>query len=311
MHVKPSLIIILGPTGVGKTSTALEIIEPLDGEIISADSMQVYRRMNIGTAKPTPEEQARVRHNLIDVVDPDQEFNAAMFKDLADRVIHNLYRKGKPIFVVGGTGLYIRALIQGLFPGAEGDETIRQALRKEAESMGATALYTRLERIDPVAAKRIHHNDMYRIVRALEVFEVTGRRLSELHRSHNFGQERYHTLKIGLTVERGVLYQRIDRRVDQMIESGLLREVKDLLNDGYLPNLKPMRSIGYRHMCEYCEGKLSWNEAVRTFKRDTRHYAKRQLTWFRRDHDILWFEPRQIDEIRMQIDKFLSVRKKE
>ena len=323
MSPKPSLVIISGPTCVGKTDVAIALAGPLRAEIISADAMQVYRHMNIGTAKPTEQQRTQVRHHLIDVVYPDEPFNAARFKTMAEVVISDLHQKGRPIFVVGGTGLYIKALTRGLFPGQEqvitstqtlplqgggqggGDRLVRKRLRDEAETLGLEALYRRLQKVDPAAAARIHPNDTYRIMRALEVHQVTGQSISHHHKAHGFRSVAYRTLKIGLTTERNILYDRINRRVDLMLASGLLEEVKWLLDQGYPSTLNPMRSIGYRHMADYLEGRTPWDETVHLFKRDTRRYAKRQFTWFRADPEILWVQPGQADQMRRKIDSFL------
>ncbi len=308
MSPKPSLVIISGPTCVGKTDVAIALAEPLGAEIISADAMQVYRYMDIGTAKPTRQEQARVPHHLIDVVEPNELFSAALFETMADAVIRDLHQKGRPIFVVGGTGLYIKALTRGLFAGQEQDGLIRKRLRGEAETLGLDALHQRLQEVDPVAAARIHPNDTYRIIRALEVHEVTGQPISHHQKVHGFLDFRYTTLKIGLTPDRNILYDWINRRVDLMLASGLLEEVKWLLDQGYPSTLNSMRSIGYRHMADYLRGRTPWDGTIRLFKRDTRRYAKRQLTWFRADPEILWLEPGQIDIMQKKIDSFLTER---
>jgi tRNA dimethylallyltransferase len=306
MSRKPALIIISGPTGVGKTEAAIAAAEPLGGEIVSADAMQVYKHMDIGTAKPTQEQQQRVRHHLIDVVDPDEAFSAARFKEMAEATIRDLHQKGCPVFVVGGTGLYIKALTRGLFPVEGQDDAIREKLREEVETSGLEALYQRLRKVDPEAGERIHPNDTYRIIRALEVHQATGQPISRHQRNHSFQAAGYRTLFIGLTLERPVLYDRIDKRVDLMLAAGFLEEVRGLLDQGYPSTLKSMRSIGYRHVADYLEGRVIWDETVRLFKRDTRHYAKRQVTWFKADPDVAWMEPDQIDVMRSKIDSFLA-----
>ncbi len=306
MPQKPSLIIIVGPTCVGKTEVAITLAEPLGGQIISADAVQVYRLMDIGTAKPTEEERAHVPHHLIDVIYPDESFSAARFRAMADEVIRDLHVKGRPIFVVGGTGLYIKALTQGLFRVRKENGAIRARLKIEAKSLGLHTLFRRLERVDPAAAMRIHPNDSYRIMRALEIFELTKTPLSEQQRAHAFSENPYHVLKIGLFMDREILYSRINERVERMLALGLLDEVEGLLSQGFSPNLKAMKSIGYRHMVEYLEGKLVWSEAVRLFKRDTRRYAKRQLTWFRADPEVYWFHPKEVHAMRGRINAFLT-----
>ena len=306
MPEKPSIIVIAGPTCVGKTGTTIALAEGLRGEIIGADAMQVYRRLDIGTAKPTEEERARVPHHLIDVADPDEPFSAARFKALADGVVRDLHRRGAPAFVAGGTGLYIKALTRGLFETREVDASIRKRLRAEAEGDGLAMLYRRLQEVDRESAQKVHPNDRYRILRALEVFESTGSPISRHHQDHRFSGCPYRVLKMGLFMDREILYGRINRRVDQMIASGLVEEVKGLLDAGFGPQLKSMQSIGYRHMVGFLLGALSWDEAVETLKRDTRRYAKRQYTWFRADREMVWFEPREIDAMRKRVKIFLG-----
>lgn len=302
----PSLIIIAGPTGIGKTETVLKLAEPLGAEVISADSMQVYKRMDIGTAKPTPEERARVRHHMIDVVEPDEPFNAARFREMAEPIILRLHSAGKPVFVAGGTGLYIKVLTQGIFPCPEGDEEIRQRLKDEAHKLGNEVLFERLQAIDPAGAASIHPNDTYRIIRALEVFELTGRPFSEHHNAHHFKDIPYRTLKIALTMDRAILYERIEQRVDRMLEQGLLDEVQGLLDDGFSPDLKSMQSIGYSHAVKFLRGEFSFDEMVHTIKRDTRRYAKRQFAWFKADPEMTWLEPGETDHMRKMVDVFLE-----
>jgi tRNA dimethylallyltransferase len=306
MSSRPKLVIISGPTCVGKTGVAVSLAEPLGAEIISADAVQVYRHMNIGTAKPTAEEQRRVRHHLVDVVDPDESFSAARFKALADEAIEDLDAQGRPAFVVGGTGLYIKALVWGLFAGPGHDEETRQRLRREAETLGARALHDRLQAFDPEAAGRIHPNDTYRIIRALEVHEVTGEPISQHQKGHGFEDARYTILWIGLTLDRDILYDRINRRVDAMVAAGLEREVRRLLDQGYPSSLRSMQSIGYRHMADYLEGRVPWDEMLRLLKRDTRRFAKRQLTWFRACPQIEWLEPSETDLMLSRIHSFLK-----
>jgi len=306
MPQKPSLIVISGPTGIGKTEVAISLAEPLGGEIVSADAMQVYRYMDIGTAKPSKEQRTRVRHHLIDVVDPDEPFSAATFKAMADRVILHLHEKGVPVFVVGGTGLYIKALTRGLFEVPEEDEAVRERLRAEAHSIGPEALHHRLQDLDPAGAARIHPKDTYRVIRAIEVLELTGKSISEYHDTHDFSDNPYRVLKFGLFMEREILYDRIDERADHMLVSGFLEEVQGLLDQGYGPGLKPMQSIGYRHMAAYLQGNVDWDETVRLFKRDTRQYAKRQFTWFKADAEIHWLQPGETEVMEKELDAFLT-----
>jgi tRNA dimethylallyltransferase len=306
LGVRPRLIIIAGPTGIGKSSLALSLAGEFGGEIISADSMQVYRYMDIGTAKPTPEERARVRHHLIDVIDPDEDFNAALFVQRAGEVIRDLDRAGRSIWLVGGTGLYIRALTAGLLEGPGTRDDFRKACRQAAREFGITHLHDRLREKDEAAAEKIHPNDLVRVVRALEVLELSGESIVARQREHRFGERPYDVLKIGLTDDRKGLYEKIDRRCDEMIEKGLIAEVEGLMARGYAGNLKPMQSLGYKHMVRFVEGLLSLEEAVAMMKRDTRNYAKRQMTWFRADAEMVWHRPDDLDGIRKGIGGFLS-----
>ena len=303
---KPPVVIICGPTGIGKTSAAIEAAEKFNGEIISADSMQIYRQMEIGTAKPTRKEQDRIRHHMIDIVDPDEPFDAARYSEMGRKIISTLNYRKCISFVAGGTGLYIKALIHGLFRAESPDVKTRQQLKEEAATHGSTRLHNRLNQIDPEAAERIHPNDTFRIIRALEMHAATGRTLTEYHRAHGFRGSSFRVLKIGLFMERQALYDRIDHRVDAMMAAGLVDEVKGLLEKGYPEDLKSMQSLGYRHMAGYLSGRLSREEAVRTMKRDTRRYAKRQLTWFRADPEIIWTEPRNVPALYPKIEAFLD-----
>lgn len=307
---RPPVIIIAGPTATGKTAVAIDLCRRFGGEVVGADSMQIYRHMDIGTAKPTPEEQASVPHHLIDMIPPDEPFDAARFAEVARGIIADLYGKGRLPFVVGGTGLYIKALTQGIFQMPPVDPDIRKSLKKTAEVSGCAALHERLARQDPEAAAKIHPNDTYRILRALEVVETTGRPISALHREHRFSESPYLTLKIGLRMARNALYARIDRRVDAMMAAGFVEEVRRLLSMGYGPDLKSMQSIGYRHITDFLHGRMSREDAVDTLKRDTRRYAKRQLTWFGADPDIIWMHPDQIEEMAACVKKFLETGRK-
>jgi tRNA dimethylallyltransferase len=304
--VKPKIIIICGPTGIGKTTVAIDLAQQLAGQIIGADSMQVYKYMDIGTAKPTAEEQARVVHHMVDFVEPDESFDAAQYATKAREKIIELDQQHITPFVVGGTGLYIKALLYGLFDQKVSEPEVRDRLKAEAGAHGIQFLYERLSRLDPETANRLHPNDTYRILRALEVIEATGQAISKHHRNHGFFGQPFASLKIGLNLDRALLYERINRRVDAMISAGFLDEIKGLLAKGYSANLKPMQSIGYRHMVDYIEGRLSWAECVRTMKRDHRRYAKRQLTWFGADPEIIWKEPGQVAEIRLLVEEFID-----
>ncbi|MGZ3578783.1 MAG: tRNA (adenosine(37)-N6)-dimethylallyltransferase MiaA [Syntrophales bacterium] len=303
---KPRLIVILGTTGVGKTAAAISLARESGGEIISADSMQVYRLLDIGTAKPTREEQSLVKHHAIDVVNPDEQFNAAMFIRLARGIIGKLNDTGKPILVVGGTGLYIKALLGGLFEGPDADEDLRKSYRQELKKFGKAYLYEKLKKKDEQAASQIDKNDVHRIIRALEVLELCGLSIVEKQKAHHFGDNLYDVIKIGLTVERAELYRRIDKRTEKMIEEGLVDEVEALLSIGYHENLKPMQALGYKHIAGLIKGSCNLADAIRMIKRDTRHFAKRQMTWFGRDREIEWLAPSDIETMRRRIDQFLS-----
>ena len=291
---------------MGKTSMAINVAGSFSGEIIGADSMQIYRYMDIGTAKPTTEEQSRVAHHMIDLIDPDEHFDARQFAEMAYEKIIRLYARGVTPFVVGGTGLYIKALVHGLFKAGPSDMHVRERLQKQARIYGADFLHQKLRRYDPDTAERIHPNDSYRIIRALEVHELTGKTITAFQRDHGFKDHRFRVLKIGLHIDRWVLYDRINHRVDAMMDSGFLDEVKGLLDMGYSEELKSMQSIGYRHLVDFIKGRCSWDETMRILKRDTRRYAKRQLTWFKADPEISWKEPGQLREIRQLIKKFLQ-----
>jgi len=287
----PKLIIISGPTCSGKSVLAVELALMLGGEIINADSMQVYRGMDIGTAKLPLSERKGILHHLIDIVDPDQEFNAALFRDHALTIIEDLHVPKAPILVVGGTGLYVKALLGGLFTCPPSKPELRRGLWEECEKRGPSFLYQRLVRLDKKAANSIHRMDKLRIIRALEVIHLTGSPFSELTRKHGFSDRRFLTLNLSLNVDRQVLYSRINRRTVSMINSGLISEVERLLEIGHSAELKPMRAIGYRHIVGYLKGRWNLDEATRLIQQDTRRYAKRQLTWLRADPDIIWVNP--------------------
>jgi tRNA dimethylallyltransferase len=288
---KPKLAIILGPTGVGKSEVAVDAAFELNGEVINADSQLVYRHMDIGTAKPPASARAQVPHHLIDVIDPDGEFNAALYRALALKAIQNVKERGKKPIVCGGTGLYLRALIQGLFVGPAKNAALRQRLENEAQKRGLNVLYERLRQVDPDATHWIHPNDRYRITRALEVFELTGKGISRWQKEHGFAESAFQVLKIGLNRERQELYDQINRRCEEMIARGLVEEVKGLVEKGYGLDLPALQSVGYRQIGLHLRGQLGLEEAVTLIKRDTRHLAKRQLTWFRADKEIHWFHP--------------------
>ena len=284
------ILIICGPTASGKSELALRLAHSLDAEIVNADSMQIYRGLDIGTAKPSPDQQAEIRHHLVDVADPDQPFSAADFAAAADAAIRNIISRGKRVIVAGGTGLYIRALVKGLVDSPSGAGELRQALQDEASCVGNEAMLEKLRQVDPELAAGLHPNNLVRIIRALEVHQLTGIPLSRYQKEHAFATRRYDTLQIGIAVDRALLYRRIDERVERMLAAGLLKEVSTLLAAGFGRDLKSMRSIGYKEAAAHLCGELSGEETISLIKSNTRHYAKRQLTWFKADPDILWFE---------------------
>ena len=302
---RPPAVVVAGPTGVGKTAVAIALAREIGGEIVGADSVQIFRYMDIGSAKPTPAERAAAVHHMIDVADPDEPWDAARYAREARRRVAEIHGRGRVPLVAGGTGLYIRALTKGIFPAGVSDPETRNRLRAEVASEGAPALHRRLAARDPRAAGRIHPHDAFRIVRALEVIAATGRPLSEHQAEHGFRDAPYRLFRIGLHREREVLYRNIETRVDAMLAAGLEDEVRGLLDRGYGPELKPMGAIGYRHMVDFLAGRVGREETVRLLKRDTRRYAKRQLTWFRAEAGTRWVEPEAAATLGAELKKFL------
>lgn len=286
------LLVVLGPTATGKTFLSVELATRLGGEIVSCDSMQVYRGMDIGTAKPTAGEMKGVRHHLLDVVDPDDDFSVADYQRLAEAAITDIHGRGRLPFLVGGTGLYLRAVLRDYHLAGPGpDEGIRRRLLDEAERKGREALHDRLARVDPESAARIHPNDLKRIIRALEVFEQEGIPISHYrHLPPGPAASPYDMLKLGFNLDRKLLYERINRRVDQMMAAGFLEEVKALLARGYDERLYSMQALGYKQLVDYLRGRLGLREAVDLIKRDTRRFARRQLIWFRREENVYWID---------------------
>ena len=299
---KPKIIVIAGPTASGKTGLAVALALSLGGEIINADSMQVYRHMDVGTAKPTPEERRGVIHHLLDVVDPDEDFNAAMYRQMALPLAKQICAKNIPCFIVGGTGLYIRSLLGGLVELPPSDPMLREHLRLECDRKGAPKLHQKLVELDPERAESIHPNDRLRIIRALEIIQQTHRPASDLMNQHRFGNQEFLALKLCLQVEKEQLYDRINERSEKMIDCGLVEETKRLMKKGYGPHLKSMTAIGYRHILKYLQGEWSLEKAMETLKRDTRRYAKRQTTWFKAEPDMIHMAPEDetlaVDRIR-------------
>jgi tRNA dimethylallyltransferase len=301
---RPRIAILLGPTAVGKTEVSLNLAR-VGAEIVGADSLQIYREFDIGTAKPTPAERTLVPHHLIDVADPPEPYDASRYSFEARAVIAGLHRRGVPPLVVGGTGLYLKALLHGLFPEGSPAGPVRERLRRELQGLGLPHLYQRLARLDPEAAARLHPHDTYRILRALEVIEATGRPVSRITAAHGFQHCPYTVLKLGLGLPREELNRRIEARVEVMLAQGWLQEVEELLRR-YPPDLKPLQAIGYRHLAGFLLGRWSWEEALELLRRDTRRYAKRQLTWFRADPEVRWFHPGQTAELAACLEEFFS-----
>jgi len=301
------LVILCGPTAAGKTALALELADRFPFEAISADSRQVYRGMDIGTAKPTSAEQRRLPHHLIDLADPDQSFSAADFVRLARPVVAALANARKHPLLVGGTGLYIRALTEGLVDAPPADAALRDELRRIEALEGEGALYRRLCESDPEAAMHIHPHNLVRIIRALEVLDLSGRRISELQRDHAFAERPYRVLKLGVMPSRDELLRRIDLRAEQMLADGLLDEVRALIELGYAADTKAMRTIGYREMVLHLGGEISLDDALARIKTETRRYAKRQITWFRADPSIIWVDSlTESARIHALIDRFYA-----
>jgi len=304
---RPRIVVIVGPTASGKSELAVRLAESVNGEVVNADSMQIYSGMEIGTARPSSEELARVPHHLYGTVSPEVNYTAAEFFAEAREIIAAIAARGKVPLIVGGTGLYIRALLSGLADSPPADESYRQELEAYAALHGPQALHDMLAEVDPLSSARLHVNDRLRIIRALEVFRQTGRSFSALQQQHGFAENCYDSCKIGIEVERKTLYARIDRRVDAMIAAGLFDEVQGLLGQGYSPALKSMGAIGYRELCAHLAGRYSLDEAVALIKRNSRHYAKRQLTWFKRDPEINWVEyPETFAKILNHVIEFVS-----
>jgi tRNA dimethylallyltransferase len=297
------LFVLVGPTAVGKTEISTALCNKLGGEVVSADSVQVYRYLDIGSAKPVLEERQGVPHHLIDVVDPAVNFTVFDYQNMARQAIADIHKRGKLPLLTGGTGLYVKAVIDEYnFRSGKVNPLIRERLEEILELKGKEYLYRFLQQIDPVTAQKVHPNDIRRMMRAFEFFYLTGEPISSQRELTEKKRSRYNLTMIGLTTKRSILYERINKRVDLMIKQGLLEEVRRLLEKGYGSDLKSLQSLGYSHMIKYLQRKWDWDNTIINFKRDTRHYAKRQLTWFRADNRIIWFE---MDE-RRNIDPILE-----
>ena len=305
--MKKPLIVLTGPTAVGKTSLSISLAKAVNGEIISADSMQVYKKMDIGSAKIRPEEMQGVKHYLVDVLEPEEEFHIVKFQQMAKEAMKEIYAKGKIPILVGGTGFYIQAVTRDIdFTEAEQENSYRTELEGLAEEKGAEYLHEMLRKVDPASADSIHANNVKRVIRALEFHHQNGTPIS----AHNEEQKKqvspYDLAYFVLNAPRDILYERIDKRVDQMMDEGLVKEVEELRNDGCHRGMVSMQGLGYKEILAYLEGEYPLEEAVRILKRDTRHFAKRQLTWFRRESDVIWVDKDRFNWDEKEILKYMT-----
>ncbi len=307
---QPPLIVILGPTAVGKTSLSLDLAARFDGEIVGADSRQIYHGMDIGTAKPSAAEQARVPHHLVDIQPPDSQMALATYQQMAFGVIDAIHKRGRVPFLVGGSALYLRAVTEGLqIPEAPPNPALRAELEKFAQENGRAALHARLQESDPDAAAQIHPNNMRRVIRALEIVQTTGRRKSELESA---APPPYRILKIGLELPRPLLHERIDRRVHEMVAAGLVEEMASLLSAGYSPDLPSLSSLGYQEVAAHLRGEMTLTTAVERIQIETHRFVRHQYTWFRRIPDIHWFDISEapLPAIRILVERFLQRNRK-
>lgn len=303
--MKKPLIVITGPTASGKTSLAVALAKKIGGEVISGDSMQVYKHMDIGTAKVTEDEKKGIPHYMIDEFEPDQECSVAVFQQQVKKYMNKIYNKGNIPIIVGGTGFYIRSITHDIeFEQVVKNEDYRKQLTKEADTFGAEYLHNRLQKVDPESASTIHMNNVQRVIRALEYYMETGKPISKHNTEEKQKQTPYNLIFIALTMDREILYSRINIRVDQMIEEGLISEIESLISKGYSKNLTSMKAIGYKEFFPFFEGELSLNECIEILKRDTRHYAKRQLTWLKHQANPIWIP---VDKYNFKTEEILKV----
>lgn len=300
--MKKPLIILTGPTAVGKTNASIKLAKALDGEIISADSMQVYKHMDIGTAKIKPQEMEGVRHYLIDVLEPSEEFHVVKFQEMAKAALQEIYARNKIPIVVGGTGFYIQALLYDIdFTNNNKEDAYRKSLELMAKEKGNSFLHEMLQAVDPAAAEQIHANNTKRVIRALEFYHLTGEKISEHNAREREKESPYEFCYFVLNDDREQLYERIEKRIDQMLEEGLIEEVKALSDMGYHKDMVSMQGIGYKEILKYLDQEYSLEEAIYVLKRDTKHFAKRQLTWFRREKEVIWIDKNEYDHDDEQI----------
>ena len=310
--MKKPLIILTGPTAVGKTKASINLAKAIGGEIISADSMQVYRHMDIGSAKITPEEMQGVKHHLIDVLEPDEEFHVVKFQRLAKKAMEEIYAKGKIPIVVGGTGFYIQALLYDIdFTENNEDTAYRRELEHIADTKGVEYLHEMLKAVDEKSAQNIHANNVKRVIRALEFFKQTGQKISEHNEKEREKESPYQFCYFVLNDIREHLYKRIELRIDEMLKEGLVAEVEMLKEKGYTREMTSMQGLGYKEILDYLNGVFSLEEAVYILKRDTRHFAKRQITWFKREKDVIWINKDEFDYDEEKILAFLLEKIKE
>lgn len=310
---KKPLVVLTGPTAVGKTKTSIGLAKAIGGEIISADSMQVYRHMDIGSAKIRPEEMEGIPHYLVDELEPFEEFHVVRFQQMAKAALEKIYASRHIPIVVGGTGFYIQALLYDIdFSENDGDVSYRRGLEEEAKAQGGQVLHDRLRMLDPEAAKQIHANNMKRVIRALEFYHQTGERISEHNEREREKESPYNFVYFVLNDDRSRLYARIDKRVDQMLKEGLEGEVKALMEMGCTREMVSMQGLGYKEILAYLCGEMSLEEAVYTLKRDTRHFAKRQITWFKREREVIWMNKEEYgyDEERILEEMLGHIRTK-
>lgn len=299
------VIFIVGPTCSGKTLLSIELAKKINAEIISADSRQVFKYLNIGTAKPLPEEMQEVKHHLVDFLEPEDDYNASRFESDALNIVKNLFKSGKQPVVVGGSGLYIKALIDGIFTSADVDDDYRLTLREIRETKGDQYLYDQLKKIDPEAASKMLPQNWKRVMRALEVFHLTGKSILQHQQSYSRPVE-FSSLQFGLNWERKIIYKRIEDRVDDMISQGLVDETTQLLEKGYSEYLNSLNTVGYKEIISYLKGSITLERAVELIKRNTRRFAKRQLTWFTKDERIKWFDITDIKDFHKITNKIMA-----
>lgn len=305
------IVVIVGPTAVGKTYASVELAKKLNTEVVSADSMQIYKYMDIGTAKITESEKNGIEHHMIDLIEPNENYSVSDFKIKAEKIIDDLLLNGKIPIIVGGSGLYVNSLIYDLdFGNAKSNEKIREYYTYYYKEHGEDKLYEKLQKIDPAAAEKIHKNNVKRVIRALEFYDITGYKFSEINTDIRKPSKKYDCILIGLSMDRKQLYERINQRVDKMIDEGLIEEVKSLLNKGYDKNLVSMRGIGYKEIIDYLDGNMSIDESINILKRNTRRFAKRQYTWFLKDEKVKWFDVKDVKDIDTTVDnifKYLKI----